>query len=83
MDLKNASVTEKKKMDGMGAMDKNLSGVVSISRGETLTNTQQSKNKAGKWRDYKTQGKQAADNVVRGKGWTKQDIGLATTSHLR
>jgi hypothetical protein len=28
------------------------------------------------------QGKQAADNTVRGKGWTMQGIGSATTSHL-
>jgi hypothetical protein len=38
---------------------------------------------AGEWRDYKTQGKWVADNTVRGKGWTMQDIGLATTSCLR
>jgi hypothetical protein len=36
--LKNVSVTEKKKMDGMGTMDKSSSGVVSIFSGETLTN---------------------------------------------
>jgi hypothetical protein len=40
--LKNAFVTEEKKMDGMGAKDKNLSRVVSIPRGETH---QQIKNK--------------------------------------
>jgi hypothetical protein len=38
MYLKNASVTEKKKMVGIGAMDINSTGVVLISRGETLTN---------------------------------------------
>ncbi len=37
--LKSVSVKEKKKMDGTGAKDKNLSGVVSISRRETSTNT--------------------------------------------
>ncbi len=68
----------------MGAKDNYLSDIVSISRGETHQPIhKKSKNKAGKWRDYKTQSKRVADNTTRGKGRTMQDIGSATTSRLR
>jgi hypothetical protein len=52
--LKNAFVTEQKKMDGMGAKNKNLSGVVFISREGRLNQHITIKIKAGKWWDYKT-----------------------------
>jgi hypothetical protein len=42
-------------MDEMGAKDKNLSGVVSISREEPHQHIT-IKNKAGRWGDYKTKG---------------------------
>ncbi len=82
MYLRNAFVTEDKKMNGMGTKDKKLSGVVSISRGETHQPTHNNKKKAGEWQDYKAQSKQTADNTVRGKGQTRQEIGLGAMSHL-
>ncbi len=66
----------------MGAKDKNSFGVVSISRGETQPTHNNQQIMAGKWRDYKVQGKRMADNTVRGKGQTTQVIRSTTTSHL-